>query len=478
MKKTIQVITIGNAFELVHQDVEPYFALSEFAKVDERHFGQKASFWATRYGWPSVVVCTSAPSEMVLKATYGTRQRPAFVEPMRISSSVCLDLLTDQAALGKLISVLDRETKILLAPYVHTAHVENLAMFLLDAGFSLVDYRPQAELVRSLYNKVTAQQLIFEPIDLLRVHRPRSTVANSINELPAAISSLKHLGVTEFVVKSAVAQGGAGIFFFNNRQLKQCQRLDDLLTGLGQNEPTRSAPFLIEERVQSEASPTVDIEITRTGKVELIGLALQRLYDGRYYTGFYASPSFSSRWWYKDVIALSKSVGERLADLGYLGPANVDFVFSTADRRITLIEVNPRRSALIDGFSIRELKYPLAAISTSVSVADYVNIVQRSDGTIEALPTCMSGSRGYAVIPVADGGLSSQFRWASFWAAGSGSFDSENILEQTVLQLQDPKRNEIGITESRVRPFLRIPSLLEKVPQRPFPDNPEQSFRS
>src|SRR6185295_18951618 len=118
----VQVVAIGNAFELVHQQVGSYAGLSELASVDERHFGQKSTFWATRYGWPSVVVATSAPSESVLASTYADCRRPTFVEPRRSSSSICVDLLEDSISWKSFLSILDRRRAIFLAPYVHSVH--------------------------------------------------------------------------------------------------------------------------------------------------------------------------------------------------------------------------------------------------------------------------------------------------------------------------------------------------------------------
>src|SRR5437870_2924239 len=119
----------------------------------------------------------------------------------------------------------------------------------------------------------------------------------------------------------------------------------DFLVAVGQNEADRSAPFLIEERVHWDASPTVDVEVTPSGRVDVVGLALQRLHDYRYYAGFYTSASLADRWWFKGVQRLALVVGHKLAALGYIGPANIDFVVSSTDYRITLIEINPRRSA-------------------------------------------------------------------------------------------------------------------------------------
>ena len=345
--------------------------------------------------------------------------------------------------------------KVFLAPYVHTAQVERLAAFLLESGYSLLDYRPQAELVKLLWSKVDAQRLVFQPVDVLYRHRPKSTVAHSEMDLLGAISQFARQGITRIVVKSAAAVGGAGVFFLDSTSVRSGSLRQDFLLEIGQNEADRSAPFLIEERVQSDVSPTVDIEVTRIGRVKLVGVALQRLYDDRYYTGFYASPTLEKRWWFRRVRMLARVVGDRLADLGYVGPANVDFVVSSAARRITLIEVNPRRSALIDGFSLRQMKYG-SVHNVSISVADYVNISERFRGIEDAFDASSKNANGLYVVPVADGGFSSSFRWAGVWAVGINSSDSEDILEDAVLQLQDPERDEIGVAERNSRSFERI----------------------
>lgn len=456
MNNGIQVVTIGNAFELVYRHVEAYIDLSELARVDECHFGQKAAFWSTRHGQPSIVICTSAPSDRVLGATYEDRQRPTFIAPARTSSSICLDVLADSSAVVRLLSVLDRNKKVYLAPYVHTFHVEKLGAFLVDMGYDLVDYRNQAELVKLLWDKAIAQRLVFQSVELLSRHRPKSVVARSEHHLFDAVAWFARQGIEKVVVKSAAAVGGAGVFFLDSRSVRQGSSHQDFLVGLGQNEADRSAPFLIEEWVQSDASPTVDIDVTQTGQVEVVGIALQRLFDGRYYTGFYSSPVLEGRWWFKTVETLARVVGRKLANLGFLGPANVDFVVSSTEHRVTLVEVNPRRSALIDGFSLRKMKYD-SLPNTSISVADYVNIsgrfmaLQDAFGafvTVEKLPA--------AVLPVADGGFASRFRWTGVLAVGVDSVDSEDVLEDAVLQLQDPERDEIGLAERNVRSYGRV----------------------
>ncbi len=456
MNDSIQVVTIGNAFELVYRDVDAYANMSKLAKVDECHFGQKAAFWATRFGQPTVAICTSAPSAYLLDAIFEDHPRPAYIEPRRTSSSISLDLLDDHAALSQLQAVLDRKRRVYLAPYVHTPQVERLCDFLVLKGYDLVEYRSQAELVKLLWSKVSAQQLVFQPVDRLCRHRPKSIVAHSESDLPGAVASFARLGIEKVVVKSSAAVGGAGIFFLNSGGVSPGSRVQELLVGHGQNEADRSPPFLIEERVQSDASPTVDIEVTQSGQVEVVGIALQRLYDGRYYTGFYSSPVFKRQWWFSEVCTLAKIVGYRLAKLGYFGPVNIDFVVSLGQRRIYLIEVNPRRSALIDGFSLRKMKYS-GLPNASISVADYVNISGRFIRLQDALAGVVSEACApSAVLPVADGGFTSRFRWAGVLAVGADSVDSEDVLEGAVRQLQDPERNEIGLTKQSHRLYERI----------------------
>lgn len=451
----VQVIAIGNAFELVHQNIESYASLTELAEADDRHFGQKSAFWSTRHGWPHVVVSTVSPSATILDSTYADRRRPEFVEPPRAASSICLDLLADSSSWRELTSALDVRRRVFLAPYVHSVHIEALADRLVSEGFTLCDYRPQAPLVRRLWSKVDAQRYLFDESVELRKYRPMSLVASSERGLADAARHFLQEGISELVVKSAAAVGGSGVFFVGSRELsRRDSLLDDLLSGSGQNNPDRSAPFLVEERVPWEVSPTVDMEVMLNGRVEIVGLALQRLYDDRYYTGFYASPLLENLWWATEILHLSKAVGAKMSSLGYVGPANVDFVVSAEPRKITLIELNPRRSALLDGFGIRKMKYGPRA-SVPISVVDYVNVSHRFVTLSDAIAEVRNEVPG-VVLSVADGGFSSKFRWAGLWAAGSTAMDSESIMESAVTRVQDPERDEVGSAERQMTQFCRI----------------------
>jgi hypothetical protein len=88
---------------------------------------------------------------------------------------------------------------------------------------------------------------------------------------------------------------------------------------------------------------------------------------------------------------------------------------------------------------------------------DYVNISKRFVSLEDALSECAPSANGSAVIlPVADGGFSSRFRWAGVWAVSLGIEDSEDILDEAVSRLQDPARNEVGAAECKSRSFTRV----------------------
>jgi hypothetical protein len=444
-----QVVTIGNAFELVYDHVCPYQALPDLARADERHFGQKSTFWMTQYGWPNVVITTAAPSEPVLHATLGSSACwPRFIEPQRVSSSICRDLLSDSEAWAGITTSLCHDKPVFLAPYVHTIQTDNLAAALTSAGYVLRDYQRQGSLVRKLCSKIYADRTVFEPVGELRRHRPSSLIAPCMQSLREAGSIFSRRGIREIVVKSSSAVGGSGIFFVASDMLSRPEySLSEILVASGQNVAATSGPFLVEERVSCDLSPTVDVEISSGGDIHVVGVALQRLFDDRYYTGFYAAPILTKLWWYERVVALAKTVAARLRSLNYIGPANVDFVISEHEKKITLIELNPRRSALLDGFGLCRMRGGSSA-AQSISVTDYVNVAGEFR-SIRGVVDSGLGRLADSVVVTADGGFQSDFRWLGIWA-GSATADSETLLEAAVARLQDPLRDEIGSATHRL----------------------------
>jgi hypothetical protein len=441
MNRAVQVISIGNAFEILYAKPTPLSHLSELARADERHFSQKSTYWRTRHGDPSIVICTDPPSDEILSRIFIDRARPDFICPIRQTSSICADLCSNRETFSRLVSLLRRDRPVHVAPYIYTPGVKKIASLLQALGFHLVDSEDISGLVNNLCNKIFAHENIFKSVDTLRRHRPRCLVARSDSQLAKAANILFDEGVPEIAIKSARAVGGSGVFFLpSERRDLLTTSLPELLTGRGQNDVERSAPYLIEERVSADLSPTVDIDVTAK-KVSIEGIALQRLFDNRYYNGFYHSVAMQQEWWFELVEYLASLIGRQLASCGYVGPANIDFVISNSDRSVTLIELNPRRSALVDGFSLwRRLA---GDGSTSVSVVDYLNL---STDLLSSGPPPLDG-----VLPILDGGLRSNYHWVGLLAEGDEIRDSEKVLGGAIDQLQDRICNEIGTTTSEAR---------------------------
>lgn len=452
----IQVISVGNAYELVCREERAYDTLSELARIDEVHFGQKAALWDTPYGPPRVTICTRRQSDALLGALfYSSAEAPLFIQPVRASSSICSDLLADSNALSSLRGALDRRRPVYLAPYVHTTQVETLARWLMRAGFELYGFKLQSAVVQSLRDKTFVEHNVFGASQRLRQYRPRCLLARSIHELRQSCRVMARAGIAKVVIKSANAVGGAGTYYVEASRIEQVHGLDDLLLASGSNEPDRAFPFVVEECVPWQISPSVDIHIDNGGEASLVGVGLQRLYDRRYYIGFCYSPEMKAQRWYGKVVGIALDVGRQLAAMGFQGPANVDFIVSDED--VFLVEVNPRRSALLDGYSLAARRNG-AWDRMPISVADYVRARVLPPPSLRDGLSC-DGAFDAEVLSLADGGIHSKYQWLSTWISGrSLRTDTESALERYV-ELVGVRPDNDGESEDVGRIFTRIAGI-------------------
>ncbi len=139
-KKDIQIISLGNAYETISEKTIPYSSLNDIFVVDEKHFSQKALFWNTPYGQPDIAIITkplSASSQKTIKKI------PHSISPVRHTSSICLDFISDKKAVNELEHCLDPDRPIYIAPFVCTPQAEEFARWLQDKGFILADWKDQ-----------------------------------------------------------------------------------------------------------------------------------------------------------------------------------------------------------------------------------------------------------------------------------------------------------------------------------------------
>lgn len=152
-----QVVSVGNVYESAVLEPIPYQAMSALFQADERHLSQKSAYWLSQYGFPTVAVCTAAPSS---PAKFVPARH--FICPRRTSSSICLDLLADHDAKQGLLRVLDKGKPVHLTPYSFSRQISAVAHWLEAEGYALAEWPSQmAELTRLYSSKVTVQSELF-----------------------------------------------------------------------------------------------------------------------------------------------------------------------------------------------------------------------------------------------------------------------------------------------------------------------------
>ena len=436
---SIQVVAIGNAYESAFSVPESLASLNELLQADEPHLSQKAVHWATPYGEPDVVVCRRPVRSLA-------RPHPDHVIcPVPRTTSICRDLLADPAARDGLLAALDRGRAVHLAAYIVTGHLAAVANWLSSEGLTLAGWSDATvELTDLFASKVEAQRRLYDTEPSLRDLRPAAVVAENAADLDRLVPEFaaSH-GLQHVVVKSALGAGGEGVFFVD---------VDDLGTGpladsfgaRGYNSARVEAPFLVEERIDAIACPTIDVYVVPGGRSFLCGAYEQRLYDERYFAGFHMLPDTerSEVPWYRSAVSGAAAIAEVLACRGYEGPLNVDFLItSTYDIRVA--EINVRRSALLDG--IGRAQRLVGAEAIEVSVADYVETdLARSLGEVESI---VAGIEGVSIL--LDGGYESSYRWVSLLAVGPGS--SEDRLAEAVLKLSSAAADGVAFDIGDVR---------------------------
>lgn len=422
---TTQTLSLANCFELVYPKLQPRERFSKLENSDDLHSGQKSAFWSLENSSHTIVVTPSIPSSITFdyfsKGFFAPS--PIFIQPKPSSTSVIANLLCDKVALSKLTKSLMQHTPIRLLPHIHTDQVELLSDWLTRRGYRVIDTPRHASLVRDLCDKLYVHKKVFSRHPTLAKMRPLSSIATTLDGIAKVASEFLAAGKTKLVVKSAVAVAGTGTYFLSSSEAKTATTLEALLTTSPGVQPTRSPPFLVEEHIPALFSPTVDIEIDVDRQIIITGVAIQRLRESKFYTGFYFTPKMTNTGWYQEVVHTSIILGKHLAEMGYTGPANIDFVV-TSNKGVKLIELNPRHSALLDGFQIaRKLngRWDAREFSVADHVLCYASSIDDADQKLNRLR-----HRGDIYI-VADTVLEKHMRFIAIWvSAWHGS--SESLL--------------------------------------------------
>jgi ATP-grasp domain len=423
----VRVLSIGNIYEASLEPPVPFATVPAVTVADDRHLSQKAAYWLTEHGFPEVAICTVAPltpPELV----------PArhVVCPERRTSSLCLDLLSDFSARSLVLSHLPADEPVFITAYIVTSHLAAVAAWLVAAGRRVVGWPDQmVYLTRRYASKALAQEELYASDERLLDLRPACAVARSLADLRDVVPAVARAGGGEaVVVKSAVSSGGEGVFFVDAGSISGASDVREALLSHRDGVRYVAPPFVVEARVPTVASPTVDILVHADGGLSLWGVSVQRLHDRRYYRGFYRP---SRKWlegvdWYAAVLDATERLGRAVAARGYVGFLNIDFVIDPRGRPY-VVEINPRRSALLDGTGFASF-WSGDGLDLEVSMAEYAEaLVPESPAAARALPHLGAQPPDGIVSIVLDGGFAA-YRWLGLVAVAPEG--SEHLLRAAI----------------------------------------------
>jgi hypothetical protein len=321
----------------------------------------------------------------------------------------------------------------------------NLARALTNRGFSLPDCERTTEIAQRLMSKTTAEEVLFSQCDHNRVRRPQNWHAHTLSELSIVLRAAAGFA-DRLVVKSDRSAGGAGVFVLESFKIKTSGFSADMLSADGYNSPHIAPPFIVEAFVPHRFSPTADAFVASDGTILATDVAAQRLFADRYYTGFASQRSGTHSAWHQEALAAVSDVGARLASLGFVGWFNLDFVVDAYGVPF-VVEINPRLSALQDGYGLADAASRGALRVASISAADYVVCAPYSRRYLaRALERSNSVADGFAVIS-GDAAVDTEYRWVTLTALSSRG-DAEQILAAGVEAVSGMHRNEAELRDT------------------------------
>jgi len=420
----MQVLVIGNIYEMMDTQHQ---SNSELAKIDAKHLSQKAIYWETEFGPPTIAIVGKELMSLTLdslpKAIKNSLPREIItVNDCFQPTRSLIENIGEWNRLLKALNTGDRYVHI--AAYWYSPFILKLASKLRNEGFIVTTEFPVeleevgSSLIQNLKDKVNFHRwLTRKGFALLR---PYTTVANSLKEVANFLTTMGP--DSPWVLKSADSVGGAGVFkLISEEEMDEnwlLQRMEPLPGYYSFNEP----PFLIEQDVSKGDHvlfPTADFFVALNGTVcENIHTSLQRIAEGRYYTGYESNAGRIPSTDVEKIEQHTRNIARSLAKEGYRGWGNLDYAIR--DGEIFLLEFNPRRSALLDGISVQRR---LGGGGTyHVLMEDY----------LPAQETTNFKSEFYIIL--LDAFQGSQWNWLGAILLLDSDEERENLLSQTNLR--------------------------------------------
>jgi hypothetical protein len=268
------------------------------------------------------------------------------------------------------------------------------------------------QVIRNLESKVVVYDLLSEiclTSDLVEL--PRQAVATSLPQAADLLVS-RSSAFRGVLIKSEFGMGGFGSSFIDIAMVQNRSSALKVVNDLAAEDSIFLTGQLVLQQEIKKADGisdlTFDGEVMPGGEVRVVGSAVMHV-EGLKYIGATVGPSVMSELYDGAITDFGIKVGLRLADLGYVGWYDIDFVVSRTGM-LYATEINARRTSLTVAHSIRSryedlflgrqyyvrtidivtLKSPL----TENQLFDHVSSLDEecSDFEVEVVPTLVTAS--------------------------------------------------------------------------------------
>lgn len=356
-QKPIKTIYIFNMSE----DVWPF--ISEISKTQDREYEiQENSRLSDRdllsfSGEDNIImVLPSEPNPDFLNYYYELFDKQNFriLVPKIHTGEICKDVLNDQNVLNTIIEAANSTRKINLIAYTTSWQFLDLVDFLRSKGITVNTPESPTEADAWTVNFFGSKSGIRQLAQQGEADEPDLKMGDGLiisGIIDAAkIASIMYVKNHGIVLKTNKGHSGAGLLIFRDKDLpNQYQACEQkILTELRKEKYWSKFPIVVEELINPQPNigggyPNVEFKILRNGHIEFLYFCGMRVSPEGVFKGVEINNEALSDRVSARLVDTGFFIGERLAEEGYVGYYDVDFV-ATKNNEFFVTESNVRRT--------------------------------------------------------------------------------------------------------------------------------------
>lgn len=356
----VKTIIIANIGEFNRRTMHKAFTQEELYAWDEasRALTDMSLFWC---GDDKVVVLPKPPDQVFLldvKAALGY-ENVRVVSPALASPSICQDIINDRELFDFLVCIIENSDNPQIVSWGMTSEFISLINQFHIAGvqFETPEMTEDSSRWTNLYfeSKAGFREFISNQLPALNL-ADGFTCTNKEN----AIGAISHFCSKEkgFVLKANNGTGGFSTICYPKNLLHRGISFlkKDASRRMVFDHFWDTSPVIIEEHIsghKTELPPslTIDLKISRDKIITQMGSGIMIIRRNSLYSGILCGIGVLNAEIEKNIIDIGVLVGNEMAQMGYVGWFDIDFVLGE-NGKIYLTEINARRASPIYVFEI------------------------------------------------------------------------------------------------------------------------------